>query len=373
MEFYLKDILFLAIAVYIYGFVILGLKKRYKFGVWIFYLGLVYHLSATVAYYIMCSFDRCDANHYCLQATEIDLSLSNKFIYTLAYPFRGLLGLSCFSTYVVFGMIGFIGLALFYIAVLENANMKDRTINRLTIMVMFLPGIHFWSSSIGKDSVFLFSIGLLLFSLSNIRKRGMITFFSLTLMLFIRPYMFVISSIALGLSFLTSKSKINIVKKIGLTYLLAIVILFSYMIIFNFYMNRYSFTELQDIKNFFDERKSIDTVVGSSSYQLEAMSPVIRIITFMYGPFFDSGGILYVAASVENLILVIATLAMASPKLPSFLKIENSLFFRFNLFYFILSVLFLSNVVYNLGLAMRLKTMVLPSFWIIFLMFKSRK
>ncbi|MCD6400706.1 MAG: hypothetical protein J7L73_02140, partial [Anaerolineales bacterium] len=61
-------------------------------------------------------------------------------------------------------------------------------VRRLLIALLFLPGLHFWTCAIGKDSLIFFGITLYLWSLLNLKTRwlGYVVGFGVTFL--IRPH-----------------------------------------------------------------------------------------------------------------------------------------------------------------------------------------
>jgi len=110
------------------------------------------------------------------------------------------------------------------------------------------------------------------------------------------------------------------------------------------------------------QRRQEYNLGGGSSLDLSEYPFPIQFFTYMYRPlFFDANGILGLIVSIENLIYLIATL-ICIPRLVRLLSgTENAFFWRLNFFFWTLSTAVLATTTANLGIAMRQKTMVLPS------------
>jgi hypothetical protein len=78
----------------------------------------------------------------------------------------------------------------YYLTAIENIfGQKNIYFNFTLLELLFLlPNCHFWSSSLGKGSVMIFGIALMMFALSNFKKRYLLFVFSLLLVLAIRPH-----------------------------------------------------------------------------------------------------------------------------------------------------------------------------------------
>jgi hypothetical protein len=90
----------------------------------------------------------------------------------------------------------------------------------------------------------------------------------------------------------------------------------------------------------------------------------------MYRPLFiDAPGLFGLVVSFENLILLYMTFLLCTKRfIRSFNNHRNSFFLRLNLFYLLSGAIILSSTTANLGIAVRQKTMLLPSFIIIVMM-----
>ncbi len=98
------------------------------------------------------------------------LELLTGFVYTVTGPTR-------FGGFVVFSWFGFIGLYLLYRAfhlAVPNGNHR-----RYAFLVLFMPSLLFWPSSIGKESWMLLTIGIATYGaalLLSHRRGGLIVF-----------------------------------------------------------------------------------------------------------------------------------------------------------------------------------------------------
>lgn len=78
-------------------------------------------------------------------------------------------GSTYIATFLVFATLAFIGQVVFLLGVRSSLN--DRQFRLLAIMLMLSPTLAFWPSSIGKESLALFGIGLAVFGASRLFDR----------------------------------------------------------------------------------------------------------------------------------------------------------------------------------------------------------
>lgn len=113
-------------------------------------------------------------------------------------------GFSVYAAFFVFSSICFWGQVLMLRAF--RRAVPDGDHRHYTVLVMFLPSMLFWPSSIGKEAVMIGCIGLVSYGAANIlgdqaRVRGFLIFAAGTGALFlIRPHMGMIAIVSLGIA-----------------------------------------------------------------------------------------------------------------------------------------------------------------------------
>jgi len=110
-------------------------------------------------------------------------------------------GVSRYAASFVFSALCFSGQILMYRAFRRGVPEGDG--RRYLVLVLFLPSLLFWPSSIGKEALMLFFIGVVCFGAaqllgSHITVTGVVTFFAGTAgLFFIRPHMALIGVVSL--------------------------------------------------------------------------------------------------------------------------------------------------------------------------------
>ena len=104
-----------------------------------------------------------------------------------------------FATFVVFSLLGFIGLVTFVLAFRVAMPNVDAT--RYAVLLLFWPSLVYWPSSIGKESLMLFALAFVAFGSASVlrgRRHGLVvTVLGLLGVGLVRPHVALIAVTAL--------------------------------------------------------------------------------------------------------------------------------------------------------------------------------
>jgi hypothetical protein len=113
------------------------------------------------------------------------------------------------AAFLIFAWIAFLGCYFLYRAFVTAVPDADRY--RYAVLLFFWPSIVFWPSSIGKESVMLFSLGLAALGAARFftRRPGGITlaFIGLLITYLVRPHVALIMLLALGFALLIGRGQ----------------------------------------------------------------------------------------------------------------------------------------------------------------------
>lgn len=113
-----------------------------------------------------------------------------------------IIGVSDYAAFFIFAWVCFMGQVLMWRAFKRAVPEGDH--RRYAILVLFLPSMLFWPSSIGKEAIMLGCIGMVCFGAAQIlgervRLAGVMTFLAgVAGLSFIRPHMALIAIVSLG-------------------------------------------------------------------------------------------------------------------------------------------------------------------------------
>ena len=157
------------------GFKLIERIKQYYpfFPVKLFKWLLLYHSFFSLFFWFFSLNNPADAIAY-YYSSIFSLLPGTNFIKSITYLLSDIIPLSYLSTFWVFGFIGFLFLPIFYIAIRENMILSGRLL-QLLHCVLFLPGLSFWTSAIGKDGLMMVGISSFMFSLNHMSnvKNGL--------------------------------------------------------------------------------------------------------------------------------------------------------------------------------------------------------
>lgn len=330
-----------------------------------------YHLLMGVAYYIYATFNPSDSKGYYNKILVnfrgenwMDyFGTSTTFIEFLAFPLIKYFGFSYEAMMALFAFAGYVGFCLFYVLFRENTRFKNELFGYDFLMIiLFLPNLHFWSSSLGKGSTIFLGLALFFFGINKIGKRFLYIIFGIVIIYFVRPHvaMLVILSSIAGFMFSS--------KGVSMTYRVMFLIAASgvFFYIFSDVMTMVGLDD--DAANAFSlDQRAKSLTEATSGIDITNYSLVEKLFAFIYRPlFFDAPGALGIIVSFENLFYLIISLKLFS--LRGFRFIWSADFMVKSAFLSFITVsLALAQISGNLGLAMRQKSQVMILFLFIIL------
>jgi hypothetical protein len=326
----------------------------------------IWHTAFCLIYFVWAENQDADANNYYLEALNgaSDWSPGTRFIEALTGFFIVSLGASKLNTYLIYNIPGILGLLLLASALLH---VLPSTRNKLVsiyapYIILFSPNLSFWSCAIGKDGIAFLAACMAAFSSLDISRRKIQAFLSVFLMFLVRPHIAIIIITSFGILF-------SLKKTIGISYRILLLILISIpasmIISYSLDYGGVDNSSVGGVTTFIESRQS-SNLEGGSSIEISNLPLPMQMMTYLFRPlFFDSlGNILSIFVSCENLILLLWSIRN-TPKLIRSKNEENSIVFAFNVIYTLLTLVLLSITTANLGIAVRQKTMFMPSYFLL--------
>ncbi|HCZ00129.1 MAG: hypothetical protein A3D16_18355 [Rhodobacterales bacterium RIFCSPHIGHO2_02_FULL_62_130] len=349
--------------VLVFGFgVLLAIAQRGVFGVAQKRALFLYawHTAFCIFYFWYSLSNVADSTNYYLFSISEDASLTfgTQGVYLLTSLFSVGLGMSYGGVFLVYNLFGYVGMLAFGSALQQVLKTSGRTARRLAFFCLLLPGLSFWSGSIGKDALAFMAAGLSVWAAMNLGRRYPAFVIASLCMLLVRPHMAGILLLAFAVA-LVFASRLGLLRKSVLT-LIAVplaVIAATYGAEF---AGLGDVSTLGDVDEYFSLRQSYN-LEGGSSVDIASLSMPARLFTFLFRPlFFDASGLLGVAVSFENLFqLLLMAIAIALRFLGRKSRLDGFSFWFCALFA-AASLFVLANTTANLGIAMRQKWMFLP-------------
>jgi hypothetical protein len=260
--------------------------------------------------------------------------------------------MSYFNVTLLFASFAYLGFYMLF----NLVNFKNIGLSKYLVFIFFLPNIHFWTVGIGKDSFIFFSLVLLVFSLQH--KNILLIVLSIFLVFLVRPHIAFLIIVSFGFVSLFY-SKIKFYQKVIIISIIVVVIMNAMNLLLQYI--GLSDVDPAVVGDYIEQRQGYNTQ-GGSSINIKEYNFVMKIFAFLYRPLFESGNILSLIVSIENIIYLWMTFYIVKyRKMLTWTQVSV-----FSVIFIFIFVELMSNMTANLGIAVRQKTMLLPMFFYLF-------
>ena len=294
-----------------------------------------------------------------------NFNVGTEFVRYISGILVSILGMGFFTTFIVFGFLGYLGLLLFaYVLLfhLPDNGVTDRN-RKWVYIILFLPSLSFWSSALGKDSVALFACCLGIFAAADIAGRKGTFMIAVFIMYAVRPHVAVCMLVGIIAAMMMS-SNINLFVRIFVLSVMggAIVLLLPYVIHYVGLEAKFTGGEVADRVSMMH---GFAYSGGSGGLDISTMSWPMRLFSYLFRPLFlDARNGEQLVTSFENMLLLFLFIRF-SRVLVKVLFFKNILLLRYAFIYSVMALVILGNTNYNLGIAVRQKTMFLPALFVL--------
>lgn len=336
-------------------------------------LVFVYHLFFIVfAYQLRVSRTVSDAHLYWGKTLDFNqyswfdfADYGAKFMVFINYPLVQL-GFPFWSGFLLYGIIGFLGILKWM--QWTDLVVKDRFTYKgfnLAQLLFFIPNLHVWTSSIGKEAIVFWGIASVVFGLTTQKYKSFSFIAGSLVVLIIRPHVAFMLLAAIGIAFLFQKG-ISLKKKVivtGVSFIGTLALLYLVFQVTN--INYWDWKRI----NYFNEYSILSFRHSGSYVPMLEYNYFYQWFSFHFRPlFYDAATVLTVLASVENAFSLIVFAVALFFALRFYPKINYTLAMKVVfLFTFIASVLYIERYA-NLGIFMRTKMMFQPFMIIVLLL-----
>jgi len=344
---------FSALIVFILGMLTISyLCKTFKLNLYIALLIYFYHTIYAFLYAKMTiHINGGDSLVYYLRAIEDEVSfgLGTKFVISFVDLLYTSFNLSYFGVFLVFNIFGSIGLLAFY------ASLKDLTrdyYSKLTMLIVLLPSINFWTVSIGKDSLTFMGICLIMWGFLN--NKNFLFYISLIIIFCVRPHIS-------GFFLISYVVYILLVSNFKIYYKGLMFVFFSSMSFFaiKFILDYIGLGNLQNLTQLIEyiELRQSYNQDGGGGIDISNMTLFEQVYTYLFRPLpYEVHSFGSLLASFDNFFLLFFFIIVLFKLIIKRIKIKNYFF----VFYILISLIFLSSTTSNLGISVRQKWMVMP-------------
>lgn len=324
------------------------------------------HIVLSLVYYIYAVYNSSDSWYYYekVQFNYIKATswwdfygVSTRFIEFVGYPFITYFGFSYEAMMILFSWLGLMGFFYFYIVLKERLRYTHTFMGYdLLLIVLFLPNLHFWSSSFGKGSIIFLGFGLYFYSLNRINERWIAGIIGAVIIYHVRPHILFVVMLASAWGFVFSTKGIS-------WSIRALVILVSFGAFYYIKEDVMALTGINEDTIFEDSSTLSNRAAGlmkaNSGVDISNYNFVMKLFTFWFRPLFvDAPGVLGIIVSFENVFYLFIFLKLFRWGFIDFFKqsdhVVKASFLTF------LGVSFaLAQISGNLGIAMRQKSQVM--------------
>lgn len=326
----------------------------------------VYHLSAAFLSWLYSSNNPADSMDYYSTALSSSLrpEVGTALIAWVTATLREALQASYLDLFMVFHLTGYLGVVILYqllrviLSSTELSSTQSSTRRNLVWLFALLPGLHVWTSAIGKDAPVFLGVLCFMWGVFSSRGRVPLLLVGLTICGVIRPHIAALLAGSATLALVLSRN-VRPVWRITLILALAGGLWGAMPFLLSFV--QLESVDAVSVRSYVEERQGMN-LEGGSSEEIANYSFPFQWFTFLFRPIFvDASGLLALVASLENLVYLVALVLHA----PSIVRLlfagEHSFFVRFNFVYWAIGSSILGMTTANLGLALRQKMMVVPA------------
>ena len=276
--------------------------------------------------------------------------------------FNNFLNLSYINWNIIFGFIGFVGIFLLDTSIQKLILNRSKIIKFFFSLLILLPSLHFFSSGVGKETLSILSVGLLIYAIKFNNKYLIVV--SFLIMFFTRVHIFILMLFTYSIN-LFFKSELSIKLKVLTSFIsFVIFLLLSTKIIVGEYLS----LELLDAFFAYSEKQRGYLIAFRTWYDTVNFSLIQTISYFLFYPLIFSKFSNYtdLVIIIENYIYLVFFLTLI---VKLFLERKNLLRIKDLTFYlmFTAGVIFLlSHFISVYGIILRQKWIYIP-FLIVFL------
>jgi hypothetical protein len=321
------------------------------------------HIGASIAYYSYAQSNPSDAFLYYYDAflmRKQEFELGTVFVIKFVQFLKALFGGTFLDYFLLFQVLGIWGILLLFRTFQEIHDHLGQRSSQLSYVLLLFPGLHFWTSALGKDGPVFFAVSLAVWAAIKLRSRIVGFVVAIGIMILIRPHVALMATIALAVAAFfdnranrLAKTALFVIAIAGASYIsLTVKSTFSVDV-----------TNADSISDFLaNQQQSAQTQIGGT--MVRDASFFVKLVSLLFRPmFFDANGIFALVASVENLFTVFLFGFMLWNWKELWLLARRVFFLRFALILAIALILLLTLLYYNVGLGLRQKAMIYPAFF----------
>ena len=291
-------------------------------------------------------------------------SLGTIFLVYLVQWLKQFMGGTYLDYFLLFQAVGVWGIALLFRTIEELALALDRPWPPQLTVIMFMPGMYFWTSAIGKDAPLFFACSLAVWSTMAMSRRWLWFGLAVAIMVLFRPHIALIATAALALSVVTGRGVNPALRVLLLVFASAAMVVLFDTVRSSLQLD---ISSLGSVADFVESQSTTLATAAGEGGVLGALPFPLKLISLLYRPFFfDSGGFFGLVASIQNVFMLYATYILVRENRSWRAMFSQSLPIRFATIFLGAIIIMLSIMYYNVGLGLRQREMFTPALYLIF-------
>ncbi len=338
-----------------------------KIGAFSLVMGLL-HFIITFASYGFILGSVADAKHYYSESMSITdwglsyLSNGTSFIIFLNYMLVQWFHLSFLGCFLVFSFISYLGcLKLFEVII----DLTDRNYN-ISYLLLLLIGTHFWTVSLGKDSLMFYSMCCLCYNIYFDKPKS---HYILPLLLvgLIRLHVLIFVLVGGGVSYVFTNKKIKMQTK----FIFVGLVLGALLVLIPFFLKEIAVTNFSDIEGKLQNSMNAN-LEGGAGVDMKDSNLIVKWFSYMFRPFiFEARNPMFLVSALENLVWLYIFFIIIKGLF--FDKIKTNYILWSYIGIILACTLPLAYTLANFGISMRQKIMIFPFFLILFFIVKNHR
>jgi hypothetical protein len=326
----------------------------------------VLHLGTTLAYYWYVQSADADTKLYYFDPYGFygkHFSLGTMFLIYAVQWLKELIGGSYLDYFMLFQLFGLAGIVLL-IRTLEELTiaLKWNWPAVFTVMI-FMPGIYFWTSAIGKDAPLFLASALTVWSMMQFSRRWIWFGLALLLMLLFRPHIALVAAAALAMALVLGRGISPAIRVGAIGFALICVIFVGRTVQASLQID---LSSVGSIASYVETQTSVASTAAGNE-ELVSMSYPAKLASLLFRPlFFDASGLFGMVASVQNLFMLFAAFVLVREARVWRQMFVASLAIRYATIYLFGMILLLTLMYYNVGLGLRQREMFTPALFVVF-------
>ena len=311
----------------------------------------IWHTFFCFAYYIFTFFNIADSLAYYEKSLlgQFEFYPGSRFVVFISSIILKIFDTNYLNIFLFFNIFGLIGILLLY-RVLKPYLL---VLGNYWFLVLFIPSMSFWSSSLGKDSIVFLGVCLFLYSVVK-NKLKILLPISFFFIFMVRPHI-ALSALVAYFIYMLIISRVNFFIK---SFAVSIILVGVYLSV-GFIKDYVGLDDasISGVSDYVEYRQGLNQT-GGSSFDLASMSYPMQMFTYVFRPLpFDAHNTLSLFTSIENTILLLLfCFVLYKAKFKDFFEGRNFWLFL----YVFLSCTILALTTANLGIATRQKWMFMP-------------